>query len=184
MGRVSQPLEAEQLYEYAIGALARRSLTERELRRRLERRAAASGDVEQVLLRLRSAGYLDDARVAEAYSVSRREHEGYGRSRVLRDLRRRGVAKGTARQAVEATFEDADELAMARAYLRRKLGVQPDGPAAGDRKRLTALFRALLRAGFSSDKIGIVLREISSDSDWIDTLAEQHRESGEEEDSA
>jgi hypothetical protein len=36
------------------------------------------------------------------------------------------------------------------------------------------LFRALLRAGFSSAKIVEALQEISSDTDWFEAFAEHH----------
>jgi SOS response regulatory protein OraA/RecX len=86
-----KPLAAAALFDYAVAALARRSLTVAELRSRLEHRAARPQDIHEVIHRLRQAGYLDDAQLAESYARFRRDYEGLGRLRILRDLERRGV---------------------------------------------------------------------------------------------
>ncbi len=165
-------LDTAALYEYAVRTLARRSLTVAELRGRLERRAAKPADVGQVISRLIEVGYLDDRRLAESHALFRRDYEGFGPQRVLRELRRRGVADKLASQAVKETYRGADELELVRQYLRRKLGRSTGGLRLEDRKQVAALFRALFRAGFSSAKIVAGLREISSDSDWLETFAE------------
>ncbi|MGH7488808.1 MAG: regulatory protein RecX [bacterium] len=160
------------LYEYAVTALARHSLTVAELRKRLERRAARPEDVEEVLRRLIEVGYLDDARLAESYAQFRRDYEGLGRLRVLRDLQRRGVERETAKKSVGEAFGEADELELVRAQLRRRLGARLSDAPITDRKQLASLFRALLRAGFSSARIVEGLQEISTDTDWLEAFAE------------
>jgi regulatory protein len=160
------------LFEYAVTALARRSLTMVELRQRLERRAARPEFVDEVLDRLTGLGYLDDARLAESYARFRRDYEGLGRSRVLRELRRRGVEESTAEQSVAETYSDTDELDLVRQQIRRRLGSRFGQGPINDRKQLAALFRTLLRAGFSSARIVEGLQEISSDNDWLEAFAE------------
>jgi regulatory protein len=173
--------DREALYEYAVRILARQSLTAAELRRRLERRAARPPDVEEVIGRLSDVGYLDDRRVAESYSRFRHDYEGLGKQRVLADLRRRGVDDPLAESAVAEVYQDTDELELVRRHLRRKLGRDAPGQRIEDRKRLAALFRGLLRAGFSSARIVEGLREISSDGDWLEAFADQHPEPSEDE---
>jgi regulatory protein len=170
----SKPLAAAALYDYAVAALVRRSLTVAELRRRLERRAARSQDVQEVVSRLRDVGYLDDAQLAESYARVRRDYEGMGRLRILRDLERRGVERKVAEKSVRQTFRETDELGLVRNQIRRRLGTRAGDLPVNDRKQLAALFRALLRAGFSSAKIVEGLQEISSDTDWLETFAEHH----------
>jgi regulatory protein len=171
-------LAAAALYDYAVAALARRSLTVAELRKRLERRAARPQDVQEAIQRLRELGYLDDARLAESYARFRRDYEGLGRLRILRDLERRGVARQVAEKTVGQTFRDTDELELVRGQIRKRLGSRAAEPV-DDRKQLAALFRALLRAGFSSAKIVEGLQEISSDTDWLEAFAEHHSEQDE-----
>jgi regulatory protein len=156
-------LAAAALFDYAVTALSRRSLTVIELRKRLEPRAARPEDVHEVVTRLKDLGYLDDARLAESYARFRRDYEGLGRLRVLRDLERRGVARPVAEKTVGETFRESDELDLVRAQIRKRLGSRAAELPLNDRKQLASLFRALARAGFSSARIVEGLQEISSD---------------------
>jgi regulatory protein len=169
------------LFDYAVAALARRSLTQIELRARLKPRAARPADVENVLQRLAEIGYLDDARLAESYSRFRRDYEGLGKQRVLRDLARRGVDPAVAEQAVAGAYAGTDELELIRDHLRRKLGSCYGETRVDDPKRLTSLYRSLIRAGFPSAKIVIALQEISSNSDWLEASADQPDPAGDHE---
>ena len=167
-------LAAEALYEYAVRALAKRSLTVDELRKRLGRRAARSEDIESVVDRLAQAGYLDDKRLADSYSFFCKECEGLGRRRVLADLRRRGVNKTLAEEAVERSYQDVDEDEMIARQLRRKLGGDYADHPIDDPAKLAKLYRSLVRAGFSSDRIGEALRAIAPGSDWPIEFPDQH----------
>ncbi len=167
-----RPLAAAALYDYAVAALARRSLTAAELRSRLERRAARPQDVHEVLARLREVGYLDDAQLAESYARFRRDYEGLGRLRVLRDLERRGVERKVAERSVGQTYRESDEIELVRAQIRRRLGSRVNELPIHDRKQVAALYRALLRAGFSSARIVEGLQEISSDTGWLEDFSE------------
>ena len=166
-------LAVEALYEYAIRALRRRSTTAAELRSRLQRRAAREEDVEEVVGRLADVGYLDDANLAESYSRFRREYEVLGPKRVLRELERRGVDAGVAEGAVEKAYQDVDEHQLIRAHLRRKLGRDYEQRRITDPKHIARLYRGLIRAGFASDTIVEALREIASDSEWLEGFADQ-----------
>lgn len=81
------------LMNYAAQALSARALTVTELREKLKRRAADPEDVEQVLGRLKDAGYLNDQRFSASYASWRRDEGGFGKTRVMRDLMARRVAR-------------------------------------------------------------------------------------------
>ena len=178
--REPKRLAAGALYEYAVRSLARRSLTLSELRSRLARRAARESSVGEVIERLRSAGYIDDARLAESYAFFRREYEGFGQQRVLRELRKRGVDSELAEQTVATSYQDADEASLIRRQLQRKLGQDFQEHPIEDPKKVLSLYRALVRAGFSSDKIVEALQQISPASDWLEAVA-QHQDDSEQE---
>ena len=116
--------EAE-LYDYAIGALARRSRSVAELKRLLRNRVEADTEfgktlVELIIVRLKDQGYLNDTRYAAAYSSYRRDTEKLGRRRIETDLKAKGVHGEVIAKAVASAFEDVKEEDLARAYLRRK----------------------------------------------------------------
>ncbi len=176
MGRVVLPsgkLAADALYEYALRALARRSHTVTELEGKLQRRSASESDVASVVEKLRAHGYLNDARVAEAHSVIRRDLNVVGPRRVLSELKRRGVAGQTAEDAVADAYDGCDEANMARAHLRRKLGTPPGDASVRNPKDLARLYRSLARAGFRRSAIADVLREVAADAEWADALVEE-----------
>src|SRR5215470_15259252 len=90
-------LETEtELYQYAIGALARRMRSIAELKRLLRQRVEADTEIGQTLVelvirRLKDQGYLNDAKYAAAYSSYRKNNEKFGRGRVITDLKIKGV---------------------------------------------------------------------------------------------
>src|SRR5689334_11417812 len=87
-------LDATGLWDFALKSLGARGMSAGELRQKLRRRAAAASDVEQVIVRLKEYGYINDAQFAETYATARRDTQGLGKMRVLQDLRKRRVAPG------------------------------------------------------------------------------------------
>ena len=159
--REPEPVGEAGLFEYAVGALARRMRTERDLRRLMKLRAeegeAGARAMDAVVARLKELGYLSDERFAEDYTRVRKEHEKFGRRRVQQDLMQKGVGKELVATALETAYEDVDEVALARQYIARKRMKQPSG--ANAQKETVRAMNRLLRAGFSSRTIYKVLRE-------------------------
>ncbi len=149
--------EAE-LYAAALRALVRRSYSVHEMRQYLEARAEHKAAVRAVLVRLRQQTLLDDARYAHQFARYRAEARRQGRYRIARELRARGVADRHIEAALQEIFTATDEAAALRARLERRLrGIR--GPL--DRKRLATLYRSLLRAGFSAERIRDELRRVA-----------------------
>src|SRR5258708_30812437 len=156
-----EPVGEAGLFEYAVGAVARRMRTERELRRLMKLRAeegeAGARAMDAGVARLKELGYLSDERFAEDYTRVRKEHEKFGKRRVQQDLMQKGVGKELVATALERAYEDVDEVALARQYIARKRMKQPSG--ANAQKETVRAMNRLLRAGFSSRAIYKVLRE-------------------------
>ena len=156
-----EPLGEAGLFEYAVGALARRMRTERDLRRLMKLRAevgeAGARAIDAAVVRLKELNYLSDTRFAEDYTRVRKEHEKFGKRRVQQDLMQKGVGKELVASTLETAYEDVDEVALARQYIARKRIKQPSGENA--QKETARTMNRLLRAGFSSRAIYKVLRE-------------------------
>ena len=148
--RKAQPLDGPELLNYALHALAGRAMSAGELRTRLHRRAATPSDVDEVLAKLKEAGYLDDRRFAESFAAARRDNQGFGRMRVLQDLRSRRVSGTVAGSAVDQAFEGTDETAMIEQYLARKYRSINLPEYLAEEKHLASAYRRLRTAGFSS----------------------------------
>ena len=164
-------LDAAGLFSYAVKALSVRALTQGELNTKLKARAERAADVDGVVFRLKQYGYIDDRRFAETFSRLRRDNDGFGKLRVLRDLRSRRVAPALAEQAVAQAYREADESELIAKFLERKLRRASGPPPAIDNPRkLASLYRMLLRAGFASGKILEALRKLPAQPEWVDGL--------------
>lgn len=160
MGFARRRLETEgELYEYAVGALARRMRSVAELKRLLRQRVDAKTEIGQTLVeliirRLKDQGYLNDARYAASYSALRRDNEKFGRRRVITELKIKGVHGDVLDGAVETAYAEISDEKQAREYLRRKRVQKPK-----DKKQAARIFRQLMRAGFASKTIFNILRK-------------------------
>jgi SOS response regulatory protein OraA/RecX len=120
----------------STGALRHRDLSARELEERLRRRDVAPAEREGVIETLRSAGLVDDDRVARSRACSL-AGRGYGDAAIRLDLERRGIA-GEAAEAALAELEPERDRAAA-VVARRGGGA--------------ATARLLMRRGFGEDAV-------------------------------
>jgi regulatory protein len=155
-----EPVGEDGLFEYAVGTLARRMRTVRDLRRLMKTRAeegeAGERAMDAVIVRLKELNYLSDTRFAEDYTRVRKDHEKFGRRRVQQDLMMKGVGKELVASTLETAYEDVDEAALARQYIARNRMKQPSGENA--QKKTVRTMNRLMRAGFSSNAIFKVLK--------------------------
>jgi regulatory protein len=175
-GRPRKLFTEAELYDYAVGALARRMRSVAELKRLLRNRVEADTEigktlVELIVVRLKDQGYLNDAKYATAFSSYRRDNEKFGRMRVVNDLKAKGVHGEVIEKAVSAVYDDVKEENLARAYLRRKRLQKPK-----DQKQAARVFRNLMRAGFGSKTIFAILKKWDVDEE---TLTELENETSE-----
>jgi regulatory protein len=160
----------EELYEYAVGAIARRMRSVAELKRLLRNKVEAETEfgqtlVELIIRRLKDQGYLNDANYAAVYSGLRRDNEKFGRMRVVTELKARGVHGEVIEKAVSDAYDAVSEQKQARDFLRRKRLQQPK-----DQKQTARIFRQLLRAGFSSKTIFKILKTWDVDEETLTEL--------------
>jgi len=155
-------LDGDALFEYAVRALASRSYSSEELRTRLRRRAQKISDVDPVIARLIDLGYLNDERFAEMFTTLRVESGGFGRARVLSDLRGRRVPAPLVEKAVARAFAGKSEPEMITAWIERRMPSVAAGEHLGNERQLAAAWRKLRRAGFSSGAILTELRRFAA----------------------
>jgi regulatory protein len=165
----------DELYEYCVGALARRMRTVAELKRlmraRVEEAASEYGQtlIELVIRRLKDQGYLNDSQYAASYTSMRRDNQKFGRMRVITELKTRGVHGDVIAKAIEFGYEGVSEEKQARDYLRKKRMKKPK-----DQKETARIFRQLARAGFGTKTIVTILKKWDVD---IETLSALESES-------
>jgi regulatory protein len=137
--------EAERAIDLAYKAVARRDLTVEELRTRLERKHVPPEAIAEAVAELEETGFLDDARYARQFAEDKRELEQWGRDRIARDLRRRGIAPQLIDAAISTHSRDS-ELRTAFLLLGQRF---PQAPR-DDRERDRA-WQMLVRRGYEPE---------------------------------
>jgi len=160
------------LLDYSARVLAVRSQTTAEMRGKLLRRAADRNDVDEALRRLAENGFLNDQKLAESFANWRRDNEGFGKHRVLRDLLARRIAPEVARKAADSAYSATDENAMIRQYLERKFRGKDLHELLQEEKHLASAYRRLRTAGFSSAGSIRVLKGYASQAEDLGDLEE------------
>jgi len=157
------------LYDYAVGALARKMRTVAELKRLLRNKAITTERsevmIDAVIRKLKDQKYLNDSQYAAAYSRNRKENEKFGKRRVISDLKTKGVHGDVIEAAVASAYEDSNEEQLARQFVERKRIKKPS-----TQKDAARIFRMLLRAGFSSSAIYKVLKKWDVEDELLNVL--------------
>jgi regulatory protein len=165
-----QPREAlkladRELFEYAVKCLGMRAFSTEDLRARLRMKAAQPSDVDGVVERLKEIGYLDDRRFAETFASARVQNDGFGRQRLLNDLRARRISGNLAAEAVDHALDGKSEAELIDAYIERRMPSLASLASAGrinDDRKFAAAFRRLRRAGFATGPVLAALRRIAA----------------------
>jgi regulatory protein len=165
-------LDLEGLMSFAGRSLARRAQSLSELRNRLKQRAARQEDVAEAIFRLKEAGFLNDKKFADSFANWRRENQGLGKARVMRDLMARRVAPALAKQAVDAVYSKSDEIAMIESFLERKYRGKELGRLLAEEKNLASAYRKLRAAGFSSGNSIRVLKRYAAEAERLEDVEE------------
>ncbi len=152
--RPGKKLNEEKLYTYGLRALTRQPRSTFELKKALEKRAEEPRFVSRVIAQLKGLGYLDDRRFASEFASYRSRVKHYGKFRVTRELRAKGLADEHVEAAVAEVFGEQNEAETVRERIARKLR---NVRRPYDGKTIRRLYQALLRAGYSSD---IIAREV------------------------
>ena len=134
----------------AIRLLARREYARAELGERLAARGASRDEAARVLDELERAGYLSDARFANALVAQKAGH--YGKRAIAHALREKRVDATAAADALQS-LGPVDELAEAAALWQRRFGAVPR-----DEREKARQVRYLLSRGYSMSIAFKVLR--------------------------
>jgi regulatory protein len=131
-------------YARAVGLLARREHSRKELRRKLDARGVAADEADQALERLAGQGFQDDGRFAEMLARTR-IGAGQGPQRIRAELATHDIGN----EVIEAALAEnpVDWTEQARQVIARRF---PAAELADPQRRRRAI-EFLLRRGFELD---------------------------------
>jgi len=166
--RSTRKLAAGELFEYAVRCLTARIYSTGDLSAKLRLRAAHIPDVAATMERLKEIGYVNDARFAESFATARVENDGFGKARVLNDLRKHRIPGELADAAVEQALEGKSEAELIDAYIERRMPSVAAGGKIEDERKLASAFRRLRRAGFTAGPILDALKRLAARPEALD----------------
>ena len=140
------PKNPKSCHERALGLLAVRPRSRRELERRLLQARFEPDEVGDVLRRLERVGLIDDEAFARQYAEHRFGSRREGSRAVANGLRAAGISPSLAAATVEAAPDDEEERAeaLARSRAPRLGGVEPH-------KAFSRLSGLLMRRGYGPE---------------------------------
>ena len=142
------PRQYPEALNYAVSLLAARASASGEIRQKLRLRRYMDDTIEMVEYKLEKEKLLDDRAFAREWAASCARRQ-MGKSRILQELRRKGISRELCEQALEEL--DGDEGGAAAAALAAKLlrryGKEPDR-----RKAMGKLLAAMARRGYSYEE--------------------------------
>jgi len=146
------PSDTPSTYQIALRLLARRDLSAAQLRDRLIQRDRPRQEIETTISRLTTARALDDARLAAAYAHRAVHVKLRGKERTRRELEALGIPPTTADHAVDAIYDEVNEVTVLEQALTKRLR----GPIR-DRTELRRVGQALIRQGFPTEQVQAAL---------------------------
>ena len=142
-------------YIDGLRMLARRELSEAQVRQRLVRKEHDEADIDEAVARLKEERAIDDVRVAEAIARSETSIRKRGRVRVKQKIQSAGIASSTAKAAMDEVFGAIDSDALLESALAKRLR---HGKTIDDDREFNRLYRYLVGQGFESDRVIKLLR--------------------------
>lgn len=151
------PAPRRSAYDKALGLLARREHSRRELTLKLKQGGYEGDEAYAAIDRLGEQHYQDDDRFAETLLRSR-VSQGYGPMRLRAELKSHGLADARIRQLLEEN--EVDWEVVAASQLRRRYGAGTKDPAERARRA-----QFLLRRGFAAATVRSVTHAEVDDAD-------------------
>lgn len=155
--------------EICLRMLTASPRTRAQLADALRRRNIPDEVIEHVLGRLGDVGLVDDEAFAQAWVQSRHVGRGLAGRALAAELRRRGVADDTVKQAVSALEPEQEEQTAHELVLRRLPATRGQDPA----KRMRRLVGMLARKGYSPGlAYSVVKRALDEEGDDLYGLSD------------
>ena len=148
-------MAASRAYIEGLRMLARRELSETQVRQRLARKEFDQEEIDDAIAKLIGERAIDDNRVAEAIARSETSIRKRGKLRVKRKIESAGIRPTIAKQAVDELFGALDTDALLQSALDKRL---KRGVSIPDERAFNRLYRYLVGQGFEPDRVLELLR--------------------------
>lgn len=149
----------QRTFDRAVNLLTYKPRSIKELRTRLmEKEWTNSAIVDEVIQKLESYGYLNDAQFAKSFAASKLRQKPVGKRMLKQKLAERKLDKETVAEAIEKAFEETPESEIIDRAVEKRLRIKGVPKERNDIKKF---YDFLLRQGFSYELVREKMSEIS-----------------------
>lgn len=134
--------------EYLLRLLSRRIYSRYEILKKLKNKGYTENIVSNLVLWLENKNYINDELFAEMWAQFRLQNKPIGSYKLNQELRLKGIKQDIIKKIIDKTYNEIDELTVARNIIRDKIVSAKIKNIRIDPKKI---YNFLLRRGFSGE---------------------------------
>ncbi|KUK56187.1 MAG: regulatory protein RecX [Atribacteria bacterium 34_128] len=132
--------------EYLLRLLSRRIYSRYEISRKLKNKGYPEKIIANLIFWLENNNYINDELFAEMWAQFRLQNKPIGRYKLNQELRIKGIKQDIIKKVIDKTYDEIDELTLARNLIKDKIVSSEIKNIRIDPKKI---YNFLLRRGFS-----------------------------------
>ncbi len=132
--------------EYLLRLLSRRIYSRYEILKKLNNKGYPENIIANLILWLENKNYINDELFAEMWAQFRLQNKPIGRYKLNQELRIKGIKQDIIKKVIDKTYNEIDELTLARNLIKDKIVSSEIKNIRIDPKKI---YNLLLRRGFS-----------------------------------
>jgi len=132
--------------EYLLRLLSRRIYSRYEISRKLNNKGYPENIIADLIFWLENNNYINDELFAEMWAQFRLQNKPIGRYKLNQELRLKGIKQDIIKKIIDKTYNEIDELTIARNLIKDKIASAKIKNISIDPKKI---YNFLLRRGFS-----------------------------------
>jgi len=145
--------------EYLLRLLSRRIYSRYEISRKLNDKEYPENIITQLILWLENNNYINDELFAKMWAQFRLQNKPIGRYKLNQELRIKGIKQEIIQKVIDKTYNEIDELTLARNLIKEKTVSSEIKNIRIDPKKI---YNFLLRRGFSVEVSKNIYHELNN----------------------
>lgn len=146
--------------EYLLRLLSRRIYSRYEILKKLKNKGYTENIVSNLVLWLENKNYINDELFAEMWAQFRLQNKPIGSYKLNQELRLKGIKQDIIKKIIDKTYNEIDELTVARNIIRDKIVSAKIKNIRIDPKKI---YNFLLRRGFSIEISRSIYHELNNE---------------------
>ncbi|MBE3091753.1 MAG: regulatory protein RecX [Candidatus Atribacteria bacterium] len=150
--------------EYLLRLLSRRIYSRYEILKKLNSKGYPENIISNLIFWLEGNNYINDELFAEMWAQFRLQNKPIGRYKLNQELRIKGIKQDIIQKAIDKTYQEMDELTLARNLIKEKI---VSSEIKNIRINPKKIYNFLLRRGFSIEISKNIYDELNNENTVI-----------------